>query len=773
MSGVTDSTQPLPSAKSKRRSNVTTTTNSNKRDLRRKYSEIEDQESSDDNERSLEDVNSPSTPTAFRRKRRKSHMEAEDAIMLEQNSALTTTTTTTTVVRESKSSVVVPATASTSSSPVDQPQQASPSTNKIVIFNSPPRSTSKRESTPPPYSDTIDFPKKKQQRQLPFSPVKSRKIISEAPVEAPVTAATNADINITNEEQQQSTEPEISLFSQLSTVLDWITHFFWDNKFSLLIFVILLAVLFAFNDHLPVTNLQLIPSVWKDSSTDKKDPFVTPFGDPLFEELKVSMKAMAEEAANKQLQQFMSSQGEHSLERHVQQVISVTLERLDTRILHLQLDKYASKNELKEMKDKIDLLLLSGNQAENMHLLIQNEVQKYLKDLLAKLQTLGENSATHADLKQKLMDLEERIEAKLKQYNSADVNRDVLQIQKQLQSQIVFIEELGKRIDELSSGTMNTDSIWVEIEKFLSSNFDTKMNTQTLAIYDRIMADVQKKLDLSEQSHKAEVDSLRQDFTRKYDNLKDAINGMIHQYLQKHFTDVTVNVDQRAAHTYNLIDEDLRKLIQHMINQSLDLYSADRINKTDYALKSMGAQIIDHSPVYQWMKIQWRDFPTSVHKYIFNKPNPPETMLDPDTTLGKCWAFKGDAGYAVLRLPQPIIPSSFSIDHVPSSISPDYSSAPRNISVFGYEHERAEAELLVNYEYDINKSAVQNFEVTNPSTVRKTRAFRVFMLRVYSNYGNDEYTCVYRFRIHGERLTNSAGSGSGTEEATTTTMNNH
>lgn len=49
--------------------------------------------------------------------------------------------------------------------------------------------------------------------------------------------------------------------------------------------------------------------------------------------------------------------------------------------------------------------------------------------------------------------------------------------------------------------------------------------------------------------------------------------------------------------------------------------------------------------------------------------------------------------------------------------------------------------------YDINKTvAVQNFPVSNSHN----HSYQYLQLRVLSNHGNTDYTCLYRFQVHGE-----------------------
>lgn len=48
-----------------------------------------------------------------------------------------------------------------------------------------------------------------------------------------------------------------------------------------------------------------------------------------------------------------------------------------------------------------------------------------------------------------------------------------------------------------------------------------------------------------------------------------------------------------------------------------------------------------------------------------------------------------------------------------------------------------------NFTYDVSGRAVQTFSV-----IPENKIFTIVELRILSNYGNDEFTCVYRFRVH-------------------------
>ncbi|NXP19323.1 SUN1 protein, partial [Scytalopus superciliaris] len=121
----------------------------------------------------------------------------------------------------------------------------------------------------------------------------------------------------------------------------------------------------------------------------------------------------------------------------------------------------------------------------------------------------------------------------------------------------------------------------------------------------------------------------------------------------------------------------------------------------------------------------------------------------PDMYPGNCWAFKGSQGYLVVRLSMKIYPTAFTVEHIPKTLSPtgNITSAPRNFSVYGLDDEyQEEGKLLGEYVYDQEGEPLQMFPVMEENE----DAFQIVELRIFSNWGHAEYTCLYRFRVHGK-----------------------
>ncbi|XP_075292834.1 SUN domain-containing protein 1-like [Opisthocomus hoazin] len=185
---------------------------------------------------------------------------------------------------------------------------------------------------------------------------------------------------------------------------------------------------------------------------------------------------------------------------------------------------------------------------------------------------------------------------------------------------------------------------------------------------------------------------------------------------------------------------------QTIVNNALKLFSQDKTGMVDFALESAGGSILSArcSETY--------DSKTTVIS-LFGIPlwyvsQPPSAVIQPDVYPGNCWAFKGSQGYLVVRLSRKIYPTAFTLEHIPKALSAtgEISSALRSFAVYGLDNEYQEGgKLLGQYVYDQDGEPLQTFPV-----MKSENAFQIVELRVFSNWGHPEYTCLYRFRVHGK-----------------------
>ncbi|XP_076219882.1 SUN domain-containing protein 3-like [Aptenodytes patagonicus] len=187
--------------------------------------------------------------------------------------------------------------------------------------------------------------------------------------------------------------------------------------------------------------------------------------------------------------------------------------------------------------------------------------------------------------------------------------------------------------------------------------------------------------------------------------------------------------------------EEILQLTQAAIKKVLEGY----VRMPDWALEAIGATIdaerTSKSYGGQGKKSWW------LSPFSFSSANPPETILQPRIAPGSCWAFQGSRGHVVVRLPEQIWPTAFTIWHISEAVSPsgEVSSAPKEFAVSGVDEAAAET-LLGTFTYNVHKEIAQTFHVQK----ELPRTFRYIKFQVQSNWGNPEYTCVYRVQVHGK-----------------------
>ncbi|XP_042253001.1 SUN domain-containing protein 1-like isoform X6 [Thunnus maccoyii] len=185
----------------------------------------------------------------------------------------------------------------------------------------------------------------------------------------------------------------------------------------------------------------------------------------------------------------------------------------------------------------------------------------------------------------------------------------------------------------------------------------------------------------------------------------------------------------------------------HMIvKNALRLFSQDRTGLADYALESGGGSVLSTrcSETYETKAALLSLF--GVPLWYFSQS--PRAVIQPDVHPGNCWAFRGSTGFLVIRLSMKILPTAFSLEHIPKSLAPSGTlhSAPRDFNVYGLDEESQErGKLLGTYTYDEDGEALQTYSVTEEND----QTFQIIEVQVLSNWGHQEYTCMYRFRVHG------------------------
>ncbi|NXX45476.1 SUN2 protein, partial [Tricholaema leucomelas] len=185
-----------------------------------------------------------------------------------------------------------------------------------------------------------------------------------------------------------------------------------------------------------------------------------------------------------------------------------------------------------------------------------------------------------------------------------------------------------------------------------------------------------------------------------------------------------------------------------IVDQALKRYSEDRVGMVDYALESAGASVINTrcSETYEIRTALVSMFGIP----LWYQSQSPRVILQPDVNPGNCWAFRGSQGFAIIRLSDIIRPTAVTLEHIPKALSPQGAipSAPKDFAVYGLKEEREEeGHLLGQFTYNHDGDAIQTFYLKGDGM----GVYQLVELRVLSNWGHPEYTCIYRFRVHGEQ----------------------
>jgi SUN domain-containing protein 1/2 len=252
--------------------------------------------------------------------------------------------------------------------------------------------------------------------------------------------------------------------------------------------------------------------------------------------------------------------------------------------------------------------------------------------------------------------------------------------------------------------------------------------------------------------------------------------------------------------------QDVTRLIGHLVDGAVSRYSKDMLARQDFALYSGGAGVIPQltSATYEIRPAGVRG---SVVGWLtgrgFAVGRPPVTALHHELQVGHCWPFRGQQGQLGIQLSAPVFVQEVTIDHAAREVAFDMRSAPREMELWGLvegaenveryeawraerarerEERRVEAELageeagvqedaedvaipeslsaasgapwvrVARMVYDAH--AAQNVQTfaADEAYARLGVDVGLVALRIESNWGQDDFTCLYRVRVHGEAL---------------------
>ncbi|XP_069506830.1 SUN domain-containing protein 3-like isoform X2 [Ambystoma mexicanum] len=231
--------------------------------------------------------------------------------------------------------------------------------------------------------------------------------------------------------------------------------------------------------------------------------------------------------------------------------------------------------------------------------------------------------------------------------------------------------------------------------------------------------------------------------------LQEELQGLHSEigFIKKTAHEEARNVVEDALYRQRALGAVSEQQVLGLVNNAVKRLQEDHIQVPDYALKSAGASILRSrtSESYETNTAQMR-----WHNFAFWNYSPdPDIILQPDVNPGNCWAFPGAEGHATVKLAENICPVAVTIQHIPRAISHpgDITSAPKDFAIYGLNEDmEEEITFLGEFTYDSEGDPIQTFQLVEGNSDN----FKYIQLRVLSNWGNPDYTCIYRFRVHRE-----------------------
>ncbi|XP_047096377.1 SUN domain-containing protein 1-like [Lolium rigidum] len=303
---------------------------------------------------------------------------------------------------------------------------------------------------------------------------------------------------------------------------------------------------------------------------------------------------------------------------------------------------------------------------------------------------------------------------------------------------------------DLSFATLDMESRLSKVEGFKKT---TKMLQVQLDILDKKLGDEigKAKMDITKQFEDKgnKLETKMKALEGKTDMLDKSLTELRDMGLvsKKEFDEIVNQVNKKGGLDgtgTEITLDDVRLFAKEIVEMEIARHAADGLGMVDYALGSGGGKVVKHSE------------PFKKAKGFLPRRSEAHKMLEPSFGQpGECFALEGSSGFVEIKLRTGIIPEAVTIEHVDKSVAYDLSSAPKDFQVSGWyqglgddsDKQQPTATNLGEFSYDIEKSNAQTFQLDKTTT--DAQIINTVRLDFFSNHGQPDLTCIYRFRVHG------------------------
>ncbi|CAM9236169.1 unnamed protein product [Scytosiphon promiscuus] len=188
--------------------------------------------------------------------------------------------------------------------------------------------------------------------------------------------------------------------------------------------------------------------------------------------------------------------------------------------------------------------------------------------------------------------------------------------------------------------------------------------------------------------------------------------------------------------------------LREEVDAAIEKLRADGTGLRDYANAAVGGKVLTSKGMVSdtYTPGSWWGSSRYWHRAgVENGIGPVESIISEDSGLGACWAMAGSEGLVTIQLPREITVDGISVEHASRMVTIESASAPKEFQVVGMRNKNDNYPVkLGGGVYDVDGRAIQTFPIT-PLGVK----FTVIQFKIVSNWGNPDYTCLYRVRVHG------------------------
>ncbi|CAB1096384.1 unnamed protein product [Ectocarpus sp. CCAP 1310/34] len=195
-------------------------------------------------------------------------------------------------------------------------------------------------------------------------------------------------------------------------------------------------------------------------------------------------------------------------------------------------------------------------------------------------------------------------------------------------------------------------------------------------------------------------------------------------------------------------------VVREEVDVAIGKLMADGTGMRDYANAALGGKVLTSKGMVSetYTPSSWWGPSRYWHGAgVENGVGPVESVISEGSSLGACWAMSGSEGLVTIQLPEKITVDGVSVEHVSRMVTTESGSAPKEIEVWGMRNKKDNNPAkLGSAVYDVDGRPIQTFPI-EPLGVQ----FKLIQFKILSNWGNPDYTCLYRLRVHGRERESS------------------